>query len=307
MKTLALSSALTVLILETALSGEPQPLRYTGNAGVDFFGARSIKSELVMSAPVRARLFQDGETSGEKSPWLAGALSLAVPGAGELYTGSPLKGAMFFALEVTSWVVAYTYNKKGDHQTDVFQEYANLHYSAIRYALWLKAHVSDINPDVHASDYRLFYNSSDTTGGPPFHELDWVELNRLESEIGDGFTHQMPAYSEQQYYELIGKYNQFSRGWDDTPADPAHITLPVLSTSKRFYEYADMRALANHYYDVAGTWVVVAVLNHIVSAVDAAWTAARHNSALHLSVNTHLEATPAGPLPAARANIQYTF
>jgi len=306
MRTALLAMLLFALALQTAYTGEPAPVRYTGNAGVDFFGVKDLSGRLEIAGPGAGRIFQEPERQGGRSPWLAGVLSLAVPGAGQVYNENYVKGAFFFALEVTSWAVAYTYSKKGDHQTDVFQDYANLHYSAIRYALWLKAHVSDINPDIHASDYRLFY-TSDTTGGPPFHELDWVELNRMESVIGDGFTHQMPAYSDQQYYELIGKYNQFSRGWDDTPADPAHITPPVISTSRRFYEYADMRALANHYYDIASTWVAVAVLNHIVAAVDAAWSASRAASALRVSLDTHLEATPSGAVPVTRANLRYTF
>ena len=306
MRTTMICAALTLLMLAPAFGGGPEGLRYTGNAKVDLFGVRD--PVFVPEGPSALKdMFRRPEAGGERSAWLAGALSLVVPGAGEVYDGSYVKGAAFFALEVTSWLVAYTYTQKGNHQTDVFQDYANEHYSAIRYALWLKAHVSQINPDVKWTDYRVFFSDADTTGGPPFHELDWAQLNQMESAIGDGFTHQMPAYSEQQYYELIGKYNQFSRGWDDTPSDPAQITLPIISTSKRFYEYADMRAQANHCYDVASAWVAVAVLNHIASAVDAAWSAVRHNKALHLSVNAHMEASPGGPVPAARASLAYEF
>jgi len=29
-----------------------------------------------------------------------------------------------------------------------------------------------------------------------------------------GFSHELPTYNTQQYYELIGKYSQFKYGWD---------------------------------------------------------------------------------------------
>ncbi|OLD76256.1 MAG: hypothetical protein AUI33_05000 [Ignavibacteria bacterium 13_1_40CM_2_61_4] len=141
-----------------------------------------------------------------------------------------------------------------------------------------------------------------------------MELNRMERDISSvlspptGFTHQMPYYGEQQYYELIGKYDQFSRGWDDADLRAlAQGDLPIKSNSNLFYQYAAMRAKANNYYDVASTWVSVVVVNHIVSALDAFWSATRFNKSLHADVKMRVQPTPFGIVPVTEAKIQYTF
>ena len=68
-----------------------------------------------------------------------------------------------------------------------------------------------------------------------------------------------------------------------------------------------MRANANHMYDIAGTWVSVAVLNHVVSALDAYWSATRYNSALRAEVKMRLQPTLYGLVPVTEARVRYNF
>ena len=67
-----------------------------------------------------------------RSPLLAGALSLALPGAGEVYAGSYILAGLFFGAEVTGWYFANAYDTKGDDQTLLFQNYADAHWSAVK-------------------------------------------------------------------------------------------------------------------------------------------------------------------------------
>lgn len=163
------------------------------------------------------------------------------------------------------------------------------------------------------ADYRsLVFRNGDSTGGPPFNNIDWGELNAMEGDVADGrngYTHQMPFWNDQQYYELIGKYDQFSRGWDDSDpvADIQANAYPIRSISKEQFVYASMRAQANSYYDVASTAVSIAVINHIVSALEAYWGATRYNSSLHAEVNMRISPTPLGLVPFPEAKIQYSF
>jgi len=257
----------------------------------------------------------------EKSPWLAALLSLAVPGAGEMYSKNYLKAALFFAVEATSWSLAYSYNKKGNDQTSLYQDYANRHWSAVRYVNWTLDHLNALNPQNPNLKTKDEY--SDLVYGdivqpqpdqclPPFDCINWVELNNMERDIAsgytNGFTHTLPYYGEQQYYELIGKYDQFSRGWDDSdPNDPQENQIPLRSTSKRFYEYAKMRADANAQYDVASTWVSIAVINHVISAIDAYWSATRFNKSLHAEVRTKVIPTQLGLIPVPELKVRYEF
>lgn len=286
-------------------------LRY---GSTQFFGG-SLQMAPEHWTPSAARLLpeEEGGSTGEKSPLLAGALSLALPGAGEFYSNSYLKAALFLAVEATSWSVAYTYNKKGDRQTTDFQNFADMHWSAARYANWTQENASTLNPAItDPSSYHIFPNGQYVDCPAPFDCVRWGELNRLERDISaapaNGYTHQLPAYGAQQYYELIGKYDEFSRGWDDADLRPiSQSDLPLRSNSQKFYQYAEMRAQANNQYDVASTWVSVAVVNHIVSALDAFWSATRYNSSLHADVRMRVQPTRYGVAPVTEARVEYRF
>jgi hypothetical protein len=68
-----------------------------------------------------------------------------------------------------------------------------------------------------------------------------------------------------------------------------------------------MRADANHQYDVSATWVSIAIVTHLASAVDAFWSANRHNSALHAGIDMYFQPTQSGLLPMTEAHVQYDF
>lgn len=315
----------TILILGCAfvftaagVSGERPQSFFTGNPHADLFNM-PVRPDRPLSADTLEQMILEGGQANEKSPWTAGLLSLAVPGAGQFYTENYIKGAVFLAVDIASWVIAYSYDKKGDDQTTEFERFANAHWSPIRYANWTLDYLGSLNPNIpHTKDYYydLIYNEddfddpSDPDPGinpPPFRSIRWEELNRMEQDIGGGFSHRLPYYGEQQYYELIGKYKQFSRGWDDSPPEQGPVSFPLESTSKRFFEYAAMRAKANDHYDVASTFVTVAVANHVISAVEAAWSAARYNSALHAEVRMRFRNTGIGLVPITEAKVKYMF
>ncbi len=294
---------LVLAALNSARSGEKSSLHITGNRSVDFFGIpKSYAMPPAQTAYFSVRDAFPQANRTEKSPWLAGLLSAAVPGAGEFYSGSYIKAGVFFGIEVASWVISSTYNRKGDKQTAFYKAYADEHYSPIRYAQWLYKYIGDINSNVHISKSDLFNAKYDSTGGAPFSYLNWRYLNGKEYEIGDGFTHRLPVYGEQQYYELIGKYKQFSKGWDDEPDELDHTT-----PEERYYYYAEQFNLADKYYNIASSFVAVAVANHILSALDAAWSASRYNKALHAEVNIRIQPSPFGFIPTAQATLLYTF
>ena len=313
MRLLLIPALLLVVLAGPVSAGETPRIHLTGNGSVDFFsGPRQLAVEQGMPGMNAGDPGMFGQTDGKKSLWTAGLLSIAIPGAGQVYTNSYVKAGVFVATEVTAWVVALTYNNKGDRQTDAFEAYADAHWSPVRYAEFTLNNLAVLNPNLSASSYNVFPNGTGSNTSAPFRAVRWSELNRLEDDVrsypNNGYTHLLPLYGSQQYYELIGKYPQFSRGWDD--ADQASITpsdLPLQSNSQRFFIYAKMRAQANDYYDIAGTFVSVAVINHIVSAIDAIWSASKINSNLHADMKVRVEPTQFGVAPAAEANIRYDF
>ncbi len=246
-------------------------------------------------------LSPDSLVEGKKSPILAGVLSFVVPGAGEFYSESYIKTAVFVAIEAAAITVGLIYNKKGDNQTDFFQNYANQNWSVVRYANWTIANAKTINSSIDPTQYKVFDNSG---------KVNWNELNRLENDLSGFYSHRLAYFGDQQYYEMIGKYEQFYQGWDD--ADPTltsydEIKAKLNGSSTNFMYYARERGKANDFYDVASKAVVVIVANHFISAIDAAWTASRFNKNLKVSAQLQKFDLGYSTLYYPQLNLQYNF
>ncbi len=232
-----------------------------------------------------------------KSPFLGAALSLAVPGLGEFYSESYIKAAAFFAVEVAAITVGLMYDKKGDDQTNVFQNYANEHWSVQRYAKWTVTNAKNINANVNTDDYNIFTNTG---------SVNWSELNRLESDLGSYYSHRLAYKGDQQYYEMIGKYHQFNPGWDDFGDENTPYVYGDPLT-ERFLLYAKQRGEANDFYNIASKAVIVIVANHFISALDAAWSASRFNKNLELSSELKRFDLGFDSYYYPQLNLQYSF
>lgn len=243
------------LIVSSALIAQNRVIELTGNLSYDSkISFEAANNEI---HPVKVDL------PGRKSPVLAGLLSVVLPGAGEYYSESYLKGAIFTAVEAAAIYVAVNYNNKGDGKTDEFERYANENWSVIRYADWLIAY-EKADPNIIISrDPNI----------PDYQEVDWNLLNQFETG-----SHKLANYGEQQYYEMIGKYHQFSGGWNDFTSGANKWAL-----SPNMLYYADMRGDANDFYNVASKAIIAIYLNHIISAVDAIITANKFNRNMEVS------------------------
>jgi hypothetical protein len=252
---LAISFALSI---NCPVDAQIQESKLTGNLYTD----SKILFEQNKSEPLPQLLPQ---TENKKSPFLAGLFSLVVPGAGEVYAGSYWKAAIFLAVEAAVITTAIIYDKKGDDQTGFFQHYADENWSVVKYAEWI------ISTFYEGQDPGII--TSNDTSLPPWKRVNWSRLNEAEREKNVG-SHTLPPYADQQYYELIGKYFQFTAGWDDYTGGPISNFTPHL------LYYAHEHAKADDYYSVASTAVIGIYINHFLSALDAVWTAIQHNNSL---------------------------
>jgi hypothetical protein len=191
---------------------------------------------------------KDKSTNGHKSPAKAFLYSAVIPGAGQLYTGSKLKAAAFFGLEVLAWTGHIVYHGKGEDNTDKFEAYADTYWQEGRYEQWLFMHWGTFDDD------SVFNNNGFSL-----------------------FTHHLPDTKTQQYYEMIGKYNQFVYGWVDTDIDASVEDAHPTTYSQLRMDYEDMRHDANKMFDRATASLIVVMVNHIVSGFEAALAARNHN------------------------------
>lgn len=256
-----MKTLICVLILFSTSFGqnENQKLLLTGSLNDD---TKIIQSNYEMNRKLEMKFQQD-----KKSPMLGALMSLIIPGAGEVYAEDYLKAGIFIALEAAAITTAIIYNNKGNNKTAEFEDFANQNWSAERYARWTINNLQYLNPSLNANDYAIFKQDG---------SVNWNELNRLERAIGSGYSHSLAPFGDQQYYEMIGKYPQFSHGWSDSnPADTDYHILSPFFTS-----YSLMRGKANDYYSVASTAVIIIYVNHFLSALDAAWSVSTYNKSL---------------------------
>ena len=269
------SNILILLLFALTVSVFPQneankSIKLTGNLQAD---AKITLNKFEQDKLVAAK-FQLDE---RKSPIKAGIFSLIIPGAGQAYNGDYWLTAAFVALEATFITYAVIYNNKGNNQTDAFQNFADKNWSVKRYVDWTLNHLNELSPSLNKSDYenRIY----DSNGN-----VVWNVLNQLETDIsqnalpGVGFTHNLPPHGDQQYFELIGKYSQYSTGWNDFSGDNYHNLSP------NFLFYSDMRGEANDFYTTSSRAIAGIYINHVLSALEAAWGASRFNNNLSVKM-----------------------
>ncbi|MFA8343063.1 MAG: hypothetical protein ACEPO8_08860 [Rhodothermaceae bacterium] len=242
-----------------------------------FTGILNIDSKEMLENTITNNFVMPDEVlPGKKSPFLAGAMSFIIPGSGEIYTGNYLKATLFVAAEVTLIYMRSHYNNKGDDKTTEFENYANQKWSAVRYAEWSMKKFG-----LYDEWHDKVIDSSQPQG------VNWDKLNAMEDVIsatdaGKYYSHKLAPFSDQQYYEMIGKYTQFVAGWEDFSNPDWNYGDGI---TENFREYKGMRGSANDYYNKASTLMAVIVVNHVISGIDAILSANSYNKKIELKAN----------------------
>jgi hypothetical protein len=180
--------------------------------------------------------------------------SLVVPGAGEFYAGSKIKAVLFFGLEAGFWTGYFSYHKKGKNKEKEFLNFADAHWNIYAYSDSLVHWYEGLKED----DLGIVVD----TPGVYFHSnTDSIVISHSIHPIAN-----QPLDKSQQYYEEIGKYDQFRFGWDD-------FTGAFLTFNRNIY--LGMRHDSNSLLDKANRFVMFSLANHLLSAFDAA-IAVRH-------------------------------
>lgn len=186
-----------------------------------------------VSTALKARLEApiSEEASSPKSEALAFGLSLLVPGAGQAYQGRWRSALAFIGVEAASWTGWYIWREEGKEKEREYKNFADEHWNLDRFQAW-------------RDNYRARY---DTT---------W-------------WTHVLPKKKDQEYYEMIGKYDQFAAGWEDYPKEwldnPPEDNRGYEGTLRARYE--DMRDESNRYLKRAGYMMGLVLVNRVVSAI----------------------------------------
>ena len=257
-----------ILVFTISVFAQENEIELSGN----------ISQDLLVSSKTYS--LDDVETSlafQKRSPMLAAGLSAVIPGAGQIYNKDYWKTAIFATVEIAAIVSAIVYFDKGEDQVASYEAFANSDegWFVDKYANWSVDNATRINPEIPEGDAVL--DIFDSNG-----DVIWEKLNKLETTIGHWYSHQLAPFDDQQYYEMIGKYQQFNPGWNDFNYDDKYTYGDPLTPT--FYWYADERGEANSYYDISNLAVKILVVNHVISAIEAALAANNYNRSFSAAV-----------------------
>ena len=220
-----------------------------------------------------------------KSPKRAFLMSVLVPGSGEFWAGSKKRALLFFGLEVLGQGIRLNWKGKGNDLEDDFRARADSTYDPWNYLAWRDSRNSRFSSITHTLPCSAYVKAAPSSVPVP-------------DAIRD-----CPGSDKQQFYELIGKYDQFVSGWVDLRdgwdpvakdwEDPVNKGNRVVSTevdsaenfqSEIRLSYEIDRDESNKYLKRASTLGGLILVNHVLSAIDASRVARARSEGQHEAV-----------------------
>lgn len=296
----ALAIIISFVLVSSSFAQDFQENKESKLSKEDLTNYALSSNKVSLEKDIKDKFHKSISAESEKSPVLGGVLSALVPGAGEFYAKSYLKAGIFLAVEAGLWIGYATFQNKSNTQTDIYKAYADANWSVRKYAQWIHDKVpggEGVDPTV--ADLNVLRS----------------QLNAVESAK---FSHTLPVYGTQQYYELIGKYQSFVAGWSDAVnsvivytqnyADPYYYEN---YKTTRQVDYSYTRQKSNDYYDTSMRFVMGAILNHVLSAADGVWSVTMFNKKIGVNTGMRVEERYGGmfmekySLPTANLSIQF--
>lgn len=198
-------------------------------------------------------------------------LSLLLPGAGQYYNRSPLwKSALFISVEILGVTSTIKWKQSGETVRRKFESFADKHWELERWFFNTKIIFPDYWQNILNGTHKLTlvvngkYISSDELVDL-LNEYSWADIHVIR---------------DRDFYENIGKYDQFVGGWDDEYDNPfdsvgnwytvnkGSSRETIILTNQKDY-YRGLRHKSNVFKSRARYAVTGLLYNHIVSGFEA--------------------------------------
>ncbi|MFH5833233.1 hypothetical protein [Halalkalibaculum sp. DA384] len=235
-------------------------------------------------------------------PGVALLSSGLIPGLGQAANSKWMRAGAYFLADAILLAVHLRSRQRAKELQQQYEQFADRNWSVVTYAQWLvDYHKSNgiYSQNEHIDELEQQVNGRHAAYNP---DIDWetVDLQTLreverhtpfitpDGTAGNNFSHFMPEYGSQQYYELISKYYQYGPGWNDfgidrrgEPLDSQYqLSWNGEDMPPHFFEGASLADQFNDKYRVAGNMLAYMLLNHVVSAFDAFITVKINNNRL---------------------------
>ena len=184
-----------------------------GREALALTGQRFEQGEIGGGGAAPLEMDELSESTGRKKSGWPVLYSLILPGAGEASMGYK-RGYVMMAADIFAWTQVSKYHSDGGELKDEYIAYADAHYTDEDL---LEAY-KDVSSDLDRVDEGNTYFGN-IIGDFNFNTLD--DLNNLPLYVTkeDDFR---------EYYENLGKWDQFIFGWDDysQASDPNNPNAP---------------------------------------------------------------------------------
>ncbi len=233
--------------------------------------------------------------------------SAIVPGLSQAAGKQYWKTAIYLVAEAASIFLHIDATQRGDRLERDYISTGNADWSVVKYAAWVHDYYHNTPgarpfgaPDI---DIRTLltpeglaeFNRLGRFPDPQFNnDQDWrlIDINALRQlerkslylTSGRPFSHDLPDYGSQQYYELMSKYFQFAPGWRDFTNAQHNVNAGIAGMNAMWLNHSNIGERFNDSYRLAGNMLTLVVVNHIVSAFDAYFTVKLRNHRLQSSM-----------------------
>jgi len=252
------------------------------------------RKELLGNVNVSKVNSMDEVKGSYKSPKKAMFMSLLLPGSGQMYVGGQsryVRGTFYLAEEIALIYGLYFHSiYKYDQQVKKYKDFAKEHFSRDKYETAMNGLYNSMYPDNLKNIYgkeresycKAFYGNNASFVDPC--------VENFGKNTGGKPSDNTPLYDDAAYYRIIANENFVLGWWEDVVQNEfAESNLnsdnPAsnikLGTSENYKEYLAIRKKANDFADRQALFLGVIILNHVVSAIDAALSASAHNNSLY--------------------------
>lgn len=228
-------------------------------------------------------------------------MSLVIPGSGQIYVGGStfnyVRGGVYLALEAGLWGSWYYYSVyKYNKQVKRYKKYAKEHYSAYNYESKMQNLYTNVYDDEKAEFTERYLSSRESycksIYGTASTNKCYTDDAAIASDDRNNLAYlngSFDLYDESSYYSLVAG-STYVLGWDDVEDETAISAMNLsdddaetvsLGSSANLLAYRSLRSKANDYADMQAWFFGGLILNHLLSAVDAAWSAHAHNKVLY--------------------------